>query len=437
MFLSASSSVYCNLPQSGGILWGANTAWGYEMPLPDLAVRAAKPAERPFKLSDARGLFVLVTPAGGKLWRLKYRFGGKEKLLSFGKYPDVSLKEARARCEEARKLLTIGVDPSEKRKIDSHSFEAVAHLWFAKRRPSLVPAYAKVVWRSLETDALPAIGARPIDEIRPPEVLAMLRKIEARGALETLKRVRQRCSDVFSFAIAAGLRTSENPVIGLEKALQTKKAEHRASLHVRELPEFFLRLDIVRISRPVKLALRLALLTFLRPGELRCARWEEIDLATATWIVPGERDRSRGLTGMKMKEPHCVPLSRQVVEIFRELQAYSGEGDLVFPNRNRPDHPMNENTVNCALRAMGYSSAQASGHGFRATAASALSEAGFRREIIDCQLSHRERSAVLAAYVHHAEYEEERRRMMQHWADFLDGLKAGGKITPFRSKTAA
>ena len=230
------------------------------MPLTDLAVRTAKPAERPFKLWDTRGLFLLVATSGSKLWRFKYRHGGKEKLLACGKYPEISLKEARGRCEEARKLLAHGVDPGEKRKAEGNTFESVARLWFAKRRAALVPDYAKIVWHSLEVDALPAIGDRPIDEIRPPEVLAMLRKVESRGALETLKRVRQRVGDVFVFAIAAGLRTSENPVAGLEKALQTQKAEHRASLHVRELPEFFLRLDIVRISQPVKLALRLLLL---------------------------------------------------------------------------------------------------------------------------------------------------------------------------------
>lgn len=416
------------------------------MPLTDVAVRTARPTDKPLKLADGRGLFLYVSPTGGKLWRLKYRVDGKEKLLSFGKYPQVSLKEARARCAAAHDLLAEGTDPGVKRKAEAaarklagaNSFEAVARLWFAKQKPSLVATYAEKIIRSLEVDAFPVIGKRPINEIRPPEVLAMLRKVEARGALETLKRVRQRCADVFTFAIASGLREAENPVTGLEKTLKTARATHRASLPARELPEFFIRLDAARISLPVKLAVRLALLTFLRPGELRCARWQEIDLDAGNWNVPAERDRQRGLIGMKMKESHLVPLSRQAVDVFRQLQDYSGGHDLVWPNRNDPRRPISDGTINSALRAMGYGAAEVSGHGFRATAASALAEMGFRKEVIDRQLSHRERNQVLAAYVHQAEYEEERRRMMQHWADCLDAWKTGAKIVPLKKgKTAA
>jgi integrase len=407
------------------------------MPLSDTAVRAAKPTERPVKLFDGHGLFLLVTPAGGKLWRFKYRFADKEKLLALGKYPEVTLKEARARSDDARKLLAHGVDPAEQRKVGENTFEVVARRWFAMQKASLVASFASKVIRSLEADAFPVIGIRPINDIKPPEVLAMLRKVEARGALETLKRVRQRVADVFTFAIAEGLREDVNPVTGLEKALKSAKAEHRPSLHVRELPEFFIRLNAARISRPVKLAVRLALLTFLRPGELRCARWREIDLDTAAWAVPGERDRTRGLVGMKMKEDHLVPLSTQAVKVFRELQAYSGGDDLVFPNRNDPGRPISDGTINSALRAMGYSTAEACGHGFRATAASALAEMGFRREVIDCQLSHRERNAVLGAYVHLAEYVDERRLMMQHWGEHLEMLELGGKVIPLKGKAAA
>lgn len=406
------------------------------MPLSDMAVRSAKPTDRPQKFFDGHGLFLLVTPAGGKLWRFKYFFSGKEKLLALGKYPQITLKEARTLSEDARKLLA-HADPGEQRKAGANTFEAVARRWFARQQKSLVARFATKVIRSLEADVFPVIGDRSVNEIKPPEVLAMLRKIEARGALETLKRVRQRVADVFTFAITEGLREDVNPVTGLEKALQSAKAEHRPSLHSRELPEFFIRLDAARISRPVKFALRLSLLTFLRPGELRCARWQEINLDTATWVVPGERDRTRGLVGMKMKEDHLVPLSRQAVEVFRDLQAYSGDGDLVFPNRNNTDRPFSDGTINSALRAMGYSTAEACGHGFRATAASALAEMGFRREAIDCQLSHRERNAVLGAYVHMAEYVDERRRMMQHWADYLDSLEHGGTITPSKVKIPA
>ncbi|WP_291981853.1 integrase arm-type DNA-binding domain-containing protein [Candidatus Accumulibacter sp. ACC005] len=406
------------------------------MALSDAAVRSAKSTERPTKLFDGRGLFLFVTPAGGKLWRFKYCYAGKEKLLSLGRYPDITLKEARALSDDARKLLAHGIDPGDRRKAGASTFEAVARRWFAKQQAALVPAFARKVIRSLEADVFPTLGNRPINDIKPPEVLMVLRKVEARGALETLKRIRQRVADVFTFAIAEGLREDVNPVTGLEKALKTAKAEHRPSLHSRELPEFFIRLDAARISKPVKLAVRLSLLTFLRPGELRCARWEEIDLERATWIVPGERDRARGLVGMKMKEDHLVPLSRRAVEVFEELHAYSGDGDLVFPNRNDPRRPISDGTVNSALRAMGYSTAEACGHGFRATAASALAELGFRREVIDSQLSHRERSAVLGAYVHMAEYAEERRRMMQHWADYVDNLEHGRNVVPLKKTVA-
>lgn len=410
------------------------------MALTDTAIRNTKPGEKPRKLADEKGLFLLINPNGSKWWRFKYRFLGKEKLLSVGVYPDTGLKEARSRRDDARKLLADGLDPGEHRKAAkaerlaeaANSFEAIARRWHAKVSTELVPEYAEKIWRSLEADVLPEIGTHPIGEIKPPEVLAMLRKIEARGALETLKRVRQRCSDIFTFAIAEGVRESENPVTGLEKALQTAKAQHYPSLHVRQLPEFFIRLDTARISLPVKLAIQLAVLLFLRPGELRAARWEEIDLESATWIVPGERDRERGMIGMKMRENHVVPLSRQAVEIFRQLEPYSGGRELVFPNRNDPTRPMSDGTVNSALRALGYDGGEVTGHGFRATAASALAEMGFRKEVIDRQLSHKERNQVLAAYVHQAEYIDERRKMMQAWGDHLEALRHGATVIPMR-----
>lgn len=412
------------------------------MPLTDVEVRSAKPGDKPVKLSDGEGMFLYIVPTGGKLWRLKYRVDGKEKLLSMGQYPEVTLKQARARRDDARRLLAEGLDPGAIRKATKaaktagtvNSFEAVARLWFAKEKASLVATFAAKVIRSLEADVFPAIGTRPVNEIRPPEIVGLLRKIEARGAMETLKRVRQRCADVFTFAITEGLREDVNPVIGMEKSFKPVRPVHRASLPARELPEFFIRLTAARISQPVKLAVRLTLLTFLRPGELRGARWQEINLDGGTWVVPAERDRTRGLIGMKMKEAHLVPLSRQAVEVFKELRGYSGDRDLIFPNRADPRRPISDGTINSALRAMGYSAAEVSGHGFRATAASALSEMGFRREVIDRQLSHRERNPVLAAYVHQAEYEEERRRMMQHWADYLDVLKAGNKIIPMKKQ---
>lgn len=407
------------------------------MPLSNVALRNAQPKDRPYKLTDGRGLYLLIT-AVGKYWRFDYRFAGKRKTLALGIYPDVTLAHARERREDARKLLANDVDPGVARQDDKraklqaaeNSFEAIALKWHNTKQHDLVDVYAQKILRSLELDVFPIIGRRPVADIKPPEVLAMLRRIEARGALEQLKRVRQRCSDVFTYAIAEGLRESENPVAGLYKALKAQKATHRSALHVRDLPEFFIRLDAARITLPVKQAIRLMVLLFLRPGELRSACWTEIDLDGATWVVPAERDRSRGMVGMKMREPHTVPLPCQAVEIFRELQDYSGHGELVFPNRNEHQRPISDGTINGALRALGYTNDEVSGHGFRATAASALIEMGYRREVIDAQLAHRDRSEVLGAYVHQATYLDERRLMMQAWADHLDAIKSGARVIP-------
>jgi len=400
-------------------------------------IRKAKTSEKPYKLADERGLYLLVT-ATGKYWRLDYRFAGKRKTLALGIYPDVSLADARERREKARKQIANDIDPGTAKQelkratlaAANNTFEDVARAWLQTKH-NLLPSYSEKVLRALEIDVFPVIGRRPISEIKPPEVLAMLRRIEARGVLDLLKRIRQRCSDIFTYAIAVGLRETENPVTGLNKVLKVHKSIHRPALHVRELPLFFIRLDAARISLPVKQSIRLMMMLFLRPGELRGACWKEIDLENATWVVPAERDRSRGLVGMKMKEEHTVPLPQQAVEIFRELQNYSGHGDLVFPNRNDHSKPISDGTINSALRALGYANEEVSGHGFRATAASALAEMGYRREVIDAQLSHRERSEVLGAYTHQAKYLAERRQMMQAWADYLDAIKSGATVIPF------
>lgn len=408
------------------------------MPLTEIAVRNAKPKDKPYRLADEKGMYLEVHANGRKYWRQKYRIEGKEKRLALGVYPEVSLADARRKRDEARKLIAEGTDPGEVRKAakdeaalaDGRTFEAVARAWHTDRSHDLVQDYADKIIRSLEVDVFPEIGSMDIAAIKPPRILALLRKIEARGALETVKRVRQRIADVFTYAIVSGLRESENPVVGLEKAMKKAPVKHRASLHASELKPFFIRLEAARISQPIRLALRLLVLLFLRPGELRAAQWQEIDLDAAVWTIPAERDRSRGMVGMKMKEAHTVPLPHQAVAIFRQLQAYSGSGELVFPNRNDPRRPVSDGTLNSALRALGYSGEQVSGHGFRATAASALAEMGFRKEVIDRQLSHRERNQVLAAYVHHAEYLSERKAMLQQWADYLESLESDEKIIP-------
>lgn len=410
------------------------------MALTDLACRKAAPKEKTYQLAAGGGLYLEVTSAGGKYWRYKYRFLGRHKRLALGVYPHVSLKEAERRRDDARRLIEDGRDPLGERKTrkalialaNASTFEAIAQEWFANKRHELVAGYADKIIRSLEVDVFPSIGFRPIAEITAAEVLAVLRKVEARGATETLKRVRQRICDVFLYAIATG-RTDSNPAGGLYKAVKVHKAKRRAALHARELRDFFIRLEIARISRPVRSALKLLLLTFLRPAELRGARWCEIDLEKAEWVVPGERDRARGLLGMKMKEAHIVPLSRQAVAIFRELHELDGQGELVFPNRNDPTRPISDGTLNSALRALGYTNEQVTGHGFRTTATSALIELGFRREVIDRQLSHRERNQVFGAYSHMAEFLAERRKLMQTWADYVDAIRTDSNVIPIRA----
>lgn len=414
------------------------------MALTDTAIRKARPGEKPYKLADEKGLFLLVGIKPGALyWRLKYRFAGKEKLLALGVYPEVPLKVARQKRDDARRLLDAGKDPSETRRVEKiarkvaadASFEIVAREWHEKKRGEWLDTYAAKVLTSLEQDLFPALGHRPVSEISAAEILAVLRKVEARGALETLKRVRQRASDIFLYAIATG-RADNNPVTGLHKALKVASVEHRAALHPTALREFFIRLDAVRVTRMVKNAIRLLALTFLRPGELRGASWSEIDLQAGVWVVPAERDRSRGLVGMKMKEAHTVALSTQAVDLLKELHEMTGQHDLVFPNRNDLRRPMSDGTINTALRAMGYAGDEVTGAGFRTTATGALLELGWRPEVIDRQLAHRERKEVFGAYSHQAEYLAERRKMMQQWADYLDQV-GRGNVVPLHGHTAA
>lgn len=414
------------------------------MSLTDTAIRKATPAEKPFKLYDEKGLFLLINPNDSRYWKFKYRFAGKEKKLSLGVYPEVTLKQARQKRDEARAILDAGGDPGERRRADKiaskvasdNVFEAVAREWHDKKKGEWVDTYAVKVLTSLEQDLFPTLGRRPISEISAAEMLSTLRKVEARGALETLKRVRQRASDIFIYAIATS-RAETNPVAGLEKALKVASTTHRPALRAAGLRDFFIRLDTVRVSKMVKSAIQLLAMTFLRPGELRGASWAEIDLQAGVWVVPAERDRSRGLVGMKMKEPHTVTLSTQAVELLRELREITGNRDLVFPNRNDPRRPMSDGTINSALRAMGYAGDEVTGAGFRTTATGALLELGWRPEVIDRQLAHRERNEVFGAYSHQAEYMAERRKMMQQWSDWIDQVKAGGNVVPLHGSTAA
>lgn len=391
------------------------------MSLSDAQARNAKPRSRPYKLADGDGMFLLVTATGQKYWRLKYRIDGREKLLALGVYPEVSLAEARKRRMQAREVLAAGNDPAEvkkeserKKDIESKgSFERVAREWFENRRHEWAPSSLRVKLIYLEKYVLPALGQKPITEIRPPHVLEFLRTIESKGTLDTTRRVGQMCGQIFRFGIATG-RAEYNPVPDLKGALKTPVVTHRAYLKEKELPDFLRMVEAYDGKSLTKLALRLLLLTFVRTIELRGAKWEEIDLTKAEWRIPAAR--------MKKKELHIVPLSRQAVDVLRELQNLTGGKPFVFPNEHNPSTFMSENTMLYALYRMGYHS-RATGHGFRSTASTILNEHGFRSDVIERQLAHTEKNQVRAAY-NHAQYLPERREMMQWWADYLDGLAA-------------
>lgn len=407
------------------------------MPLTDTAIRQAKPTEKAYKLTDGGGLFLLVQPTGSKLWRMKYRFDGKEKLLALGAYPDTTLAAARKAHAAAREKLAANIDPGQAKKeakraarvAAENSFEAVARAWWKSWKADRTEGTASAALRALELHVFPYIGKRPFASVEPAEILDLLRRLEARSLTDTLKRVRGRISEIYIYGIASGLAKS-NPAEGLHKAVRPHKEEHRPALRSADLRDFFIRLDAVRISLPVKLALRLLVLTFVRPGELRCAQWPEFDLDAAIWTVPAKRDPSRKLTGMKMRREHTVPLSTQAVELLRQVKDLSAGNDLLFPNRNGQGRPMSDGTINSALRAMGYRPDEVTGSGFRATATGALLELGFRPDVIDRQLAHRQEREVFAAYSHQAQFMAERRAMMQAWADHIDAMQPGTMTAP-------
>lgn len=406
------------------------------MPLADTVVRIAKPAEKPYRIFDGGGLYVEVTPNGGKWWRLKYRHGGKEKRLSLGTYPDTGLKNARDKRDAARKLLANGIDPGEHRKAmktageerATNSFEAVAREWMAKQSETWAPSHASRIALRLENDMFPWIGARPIAEVTAPEILACLRRVEARGAVESAHRILQNCGQVLRYAIATG-RASRNPVADLRGALPPVKQTHRAAITDPQSIGGLLRaIEDYRGSFVTRCALRLAPLWFVRPGELRQAEWAEIDLDAAQWNIPAAR--------MKMREPHLVPLSKQAVAILRELHALTGRGRYVFPSARSRERPMSNNAVLSALRRMGYAKDEMSGHGFRAMARTILDEVlGFRPDYIEHQLAHAVSDPNGRAYNRTAHLTE-RTKMMQAWADYLGVLAGQQNIVPLQRRTA-
>jgi len=399
------------------------------MPLTDTAVRNAKPGEKPRKLADEKGMYLEVAPAGGKWWRLKYRIGGKEKRLSLGVYPDISLKDARDRRDEARRLIAQGVDPSENRKAQkaavversANSFEVVAREWYAKFSPNWNENHGTRIIRRLERDIFPWLGVKPIAEVTAPDLLGTVRRIEKRGALETAHRALQNCGQVFRYAVATG-RAERDPSQDLRGALPPVKGSHFAAVtepkRVSELLRIF---DGYEGTLTVASALKLAPLVFVRPGELRKAKWLDIDLNEAEWRYYVTKTDSE----------HIVPLSTQAVAILREIHALTGTKEHVFPSARGGGRPMSDNAILAAMRRLGIPADEMSGHGFRAMARTILDEVlGFRPDLIEHQLAHAVRDPNGRAYNRTAHLPE-RRKMMQAWADYLDKIKAGADVLPF------
>jgi integrase len=397
------------------------------MSLTEVEIRSAKAAEKPIKLFDGDGLYLLVNPNGSRWWRLKYRFAGKERGISLGVYPDVSLKRARAKRDEARRMVADGVDPSAERKTSKlarhETFKAIADEWLELQAKTLAPVtFNKARWMLTEF-IYPRLGSRPINEITPPNLLTALRAIETRGKRETAHRTKQRVGQVYRYAIATG-RAGRDISADLRGALAPVVAKNHAAITEPKAIGQLLRAIDGYGGQPVThAALRLAPLVFVRPGELRQAEWSEIDLEAAEWRIPAQR--------MKMRELHVVPLSTQAVDILSGLLPLTGAGRYVFPSLRTRDRPMSENTINAALRRLGYSNDEMTGHGFRAMASTCLNEQGWHPDVIELQLAHAERNKVRAAYNRAARLAE-RRKMLQAWSDYLDTLRAGAEILPFR-----
>jgi integrase len=395
------------------------------MPLTNVQISKGKPRKTPYKLTDSGGMYLLINPNGSKYWRLKYRFHGKEKTLALGVYPEVSLAQARENRDTAKKQIKAGVDPVVKRREEKHlallsaenTFEAVTREWYEQKREQWTPHHATEVINTLIRDVFPAIGNKPITDIAPKEVLAIVRKVEKRGALDVASRILQRTGSVFRYAVQTG-RIEINPATELRGVIKQRKVKHKPALKADELPEFLRKLDNYDGDQVTILALKLLALTFVRPGELRGARWEEFDLDNAQWQIPAER--------MKMRHEHIVPLSRQALAILDQLKTLTGNSELLFPSRNGEGKLMSENTLTYALYRMGYHS-RATAHGFRATASTILNEQGWRPDVIERQLAHAEKNKVRAAY-HRSEYLQDRKKMMQAWADYLDSLRSGDNV---------
>ena len=396
------------------------------MLLTETKVRNAKPKDRMYRLADGDGLFLQIVPTGGKYWRLRYFFTGKEKMLALGTYPKLSLSDARDRRIAAHKCLTDGIDPSAKKKQQkrlavfnaANTFEAVAKEWFETNKPQWTPDHAERLWRRIVLHAVSEIGDRPIADISSLELLDMIRKIEKRGTTEVSHRVLQTCGVIFRYAVLTK-RAKYNPIIDLRGALKPHKAKSYPTITAKEIPDFLKSLEKASTSYQNKLAVRLLMLTFVRTGELRQAKWEDIDFETKEWRLPAHTT--------KMRDDHIVPLARQTIELLGELKTLTGSKELLFPPQLRCRHMlMSENTINQLIKRMGYKG-KLVGHGFRALASTTLNEKGYSADVIERQLAHAERNKVRAAY-NRAEYLPQRQTMMQDWADLIDGAVLKGNV---------
>lgn len=395
------------------------------MKLTTAAVRQAKPREKPYKLADGGGLYLTVTPGGGRLWRWKFRYAGRERLMSFGTFPDVPLAKVRKLHQQAREVLAAGDDPMAARKAErmALTFQGVAEKWRGHWQPGKTTKHAAEVWHRLELDIFPAIGAIPANALTAAMVRDCVKKIEARGALDIAKRQLQKVGQIMRYAVAHDL-AERNPVADVQPLdiLPARKKRNYARVSARELPQLLRDIDGYVGSEHTRLAMQLMALTFVRTAELIGATWAEFDLGAARWEIPAER--------MKMRTPHVVPLSTQALGVLAQLQALAYGRAFVFPADTGKPKPMSANTILYALYRMGYRS-RMTGHGFRGVASTILHEQGWPHEHIELQLAHQERNAVSAAY-NHASYLPQRAKMMQAWGDYLSGLRAGDNVVALR-----
>ncbi|WP_225373933.1 tyrosine-type recombinase/integrase [Klebsiella variicola] len=392
------------------------------MPLNDMQIRRAKPEAKAYTLGDGQGLSLLIEPNGSKSWRFRYRYAGKPKMISLGVYPTITLADARSRRDDARKLVAEGKNPSEVRKeqkialqTESESaFEKIAAEWHQMKSAKWSAGYASDIMEAFQNDIFPYVGTRPIGEIKPLELLNVLRKIEKRGALEKMRKVRQRCSEVFRYAIATG-RAEFNPAADLSSALEVHQSNHFPFLKADELPDFLRALDSYTGSRLVQIATKLLMITGVRTIELRAALWSEFDLDNAIWEIPAER--------MKMRRSHLVPLSTQALDLLNELKMMTGNYRYVFPGRNDPNKPMSEASINQVIKRIGYGG-KVTGHGFRHTMSTILHDQNYNSAWIEIQLAHIDKNYIRGTY-NHANYISQRKEMMQVYANMILNLNEG------------